>query len=132
MLSELADQWDYPVRGVRAAREDDEPHQGAGAGGDAHRDQQIRLSPLLRAARVAQERVAAVRDREPPGALRAARVDVPAPPFPPSVMTDPSRAVPGPRFGLSRPVWLLGWGGFFTATASARGYPRLPPFFLPG
>ncbi|OFW03541.1 MAG: hypothetical protein A3H96_20085 [Acidobacteria bacterium RIFCSPLOWO2_02_FULL_67_36] len=43
-------------------------------------------------------------------------------------MTDPSRAVPGPRFGLSRPVWLLGWVSFFTDTASEMVYPLLPLF----
>jgi hypothetical protein len=32
------------------------------------------------------------------------------------------------RFGLSRPVWLLGWVSFFTDTASEIVYPLLPLF----
>src|SRR5258708_2444890 len=32
------------------------------------------------------------------------------------------------RFGLSRPGWRLGWGSFFTDTASEMVYPRLPLF----
>jgi MFS family permease len=32
------------------------------------------------------------------------------------------------RFGLSRPVWLLGWISFFTDTASEIVYPLLPLF----
>ena len=32
------------------------------------------------------------------------------------------------RFGLSRPVWLLGWVSFFTDTASEMVYPLLPLF----
>src|SRR5262249_60527901 len=32
------------------------------------------------------------------------------------------------RFGLSRPVWLLGWISFFTDTASEMIYPLLPLF----
>ena len=34
----------------------------------------------------------------------------------------------GPRFGLSRPVWLLGWVSFFTDMASEMIYPLLPLF----
>jgi MFS family permease len=33
-----------------------------------------------------------------------------------------------PRFGLSRPVWLIGWVSFFTDTASEMVYPLLPLF----
>lgn len=33
-----------------------------------------------------------------------------------------------PRFGLTRPVWLLGWVSFFTDTASEMVYPLLPLF----
>jgi MFS family permease len=33
-----------------------------------------------------------------------------------------------PRFGLSRPVWLIGWVSFFTDTASEMIYPLLPLF----
>ncbi|HSC27962.1 MAG TPA: MFS transporter [Vicinamibacterales bacterium] len=33
-----------------------------------------------------------------------------------------------PRFGLARPVWLLGWVSFFTDTASEMVYPLLPLF----
>lgn len=41
-------------------------------------------------------------------------------------MTD---SIPPPgRFGLSRPVWLLGWVSFFTDTASEMVYPLLPLF----
>lgn len=32
------------------------------------------------------------------------------------------------RFGLSRPVWMLGWVSFFTDTASEMIYPLLPLF----
>src|SRR2546423_5979063 len=32
------------------------------------------------------------------------------------------------RYGLSRPVWLLGWVSFFTDTASEMVYPLLPLF----
>ena len=32
------------------------------------------------------------------------------------------------RFGLARPVWLLGWVSFFTDTASEMVYPLLPLF----
>src|SRR6476661_377913 len=32
------------------------------------------------------------------------------------------------RFGLSRPVWQLGWVSFFTDTASETIYPLLPLF----
>jgi sugar phosphate permease len=34
------------------------------------------------------------------------------------------------RFGLSRPVWLLGWISFFTDTASEMVYPLLPLFLI--
>src|SRR4029453_10219289 len=46
---------------------------------------------------------------------------------PPSSMksTHPDRAS---RFGLSRPVWLLGWVSFFTDMASEMVYPLLPLF----
>jgi MFS family permease len=40
---------------------------------------------------------------------------------------DPS-GHPLDRFGLSRPVWLLGWVSFFTDTASEMIYPLLPLF----
>jgi MFS family permease len=40
---------------------------------------------------------------------------------------DPS-GHPLDRFGLSRPVWLLGWVSFFTDTASEMVYPLLPLF----
>lgn len=33
-----------------------------------------------------------------------------------------------PRFGLSRPVWLIGWVSFFTDTATEMIYPLLPIF----
>jgi MFS family permease len=39
-------------------------------------------------------------------------------------VTDPAR----PWFGLSRPVWLLGWVSFFTDMASEMVYPLLPLF----
>ena len=39
-------------------------------------------------------------------------------------VTSPAR----PRFGLSRPVWLLGWVSFFTDMASEMVYPLLPLF----
>src|ERR1043165_8493501 len=35
---------------------------------------------------------------------------------------------PPSRFGLSRPVWLLGWVSFFTDMASETVYPLLPLF----
>jgi MFS family permease len=35
---------------------------------------------------------------------------------------------PAPRFGLTRPVWLLGWVSFFTDMASETVYPLLPLF----
>lgn len=41
--------------------------------------------------------------------------------------TDPA-GHPLDRFGLSRPVWLLGWVSFFTDTASEMIYPLLPLF----
>ena len=41
--------------------------------------------------------------------------------------TDPA-GNPLDRFGLSRPVWLLGWVSFFTDTASEMVYPLLPMF----
>lgn len=41
--------------------------------------------------------------------------------------TDPS-GNPLDRFGLSRPVWLLGWISFFTDSASEMVYPLLPLF----
>src|SRR4051812_42024293 len=40
---------------------------------------------------------------------------------------DPS-GNPLDRYGLSRPVWLLGWVSFFTDTASEMIYPLLPLF----
>jgi MFS family permease len=40
---------------------------------------------------------------------------------------DPS-GNPLDRYGLSRPVWLLGWVSFFTDTASEMVYPLLPLF----
>lgn len=41
--------------------------------------------------------------------------------------TDPS-GNPVDRFGLSRPVWLLGWISFFTDMATEMVYPLLPLF----
>ena len=41
--------------------------------------------------------------------------------------TDPA-GNPLDRFGLSRPVWLLGWVSFFTDLASEMVYPLLPLF----
>ncbi len=41
---------------------------------------------------------------------------------------DPAARNPLDRFGLSRPVWLLGWVSFFTDTASEMVYPLLPLF----
>ena len=41
--------------------------------------------------------------------------------------TDPS-GNPLDRYGLSRPVWLLGWVSFFTDMASEMVYPLLPLF----
>lgn len=46
---------------------------------------------------------------------------------PASYGIDPS-GYPLDRFGLSRPVWLLGWVSFFTDTASEMVYPLLPLF----
>src|SRR5262245_40445762 len=43
------------------------------------------------------------------------------------VRVDPA-GNPLDRFGLSRPVWLLGWVSFFTDTASEMIYPLLPLF----
>jgi MFS family permease len=43
------------------------------------------------------------------------------------IATDPS-GNPLDRFGLSRPVWLLGWISFFTDSASEMVYPLLPLF----
>ncbi len=48
------------------------------------------------------------------------------PPPPASPPEDP--AVQPGRFGLTRPVWLLGWVSFFTDTASEMVYPLLPLF----
>jgi MFS family permease len=45
----------------------------------------------------------------------------------PDFGVDPS-GNPLDRFGLSRPVWLLGWVSFFTDTASEMIYPLLPLF----
>jgi MFS family permease len=45
----------------------------------------------------------------------------------PKYGSDPS-GNPLDRFGLSRPVWLLGWVSFFTDTASEMVYPLLPLF----
>src|SRR5919197_541231 len=45
----------------------------------------------------------------------------------PNAALDPS-GNPLDRFGLSRPVWLLGWVSFFTDTASEMVYPLLPLF----
>ena len=42
-------------------------------------------------------------------------------------MTSPPAQHPS-RFGLSRPVWLLGWVSFFTDMASETVYPLLPLF----
>lgn len=38
------------------------------------------------------------------------------------------QSYPSSRFGLSRPVWLLGWVSFFTDMASEMVYPLLPLF----
>jgi MFS family permease len=58
-------------------------------------------------------------------------VDVPAALVPARMKSgygsDPS-GNPLDRFGLSRPVWLLGWVSFFTDTASEMVYPLLPLF----
>jgi MFS family permease len=58
-------------------------------------------------------------------------VDVPAALVParvtPDYGSDPA-GNPLDRFGLSRPVWLLGWVSFFTDTASEMVYPLLPLF----
>ena len=48
-------------------------------------------------------------------------MDVPTPSVPPRL------TAPG-RFGLPRPVWLLGWVSFFTDTATEMVYPLLPMF----
>src|SRR5688500_15386500 len=40
------------------------------------------------------------------------------------------QARPASRFGLSRPVWLLGWVSFFTDMASEMLYPLLPLFLV--
>ncbi len=45
----------------------------------------------------------------------------------PDYGSDPS-GNPLDRYGLSRPVWLLGWISFFTDTASEMVYPLLPLF----
>lgn len=45
----------------------------------------------------------------------------------PQYGTDPA-GNPLDRFGLSRPVWLLGWVSFFTDMASEMVYPLLPLF----
>src|SRR3954447_17819060 len=42
-------------------------------------------------------------------------------------MNQPTETRPS-RFGLSRPVWLLGWVSFFTDMASETVYPLLPLF----
>jgi sugar phosphate permease len=52
---------------------------------------------------------------------------LPQPSPPPRYGADPS-GNPLDRFGLSRPVWLLGWVSFFTDTASEMIYPLLPLF----
>src|SRR6476660_3453337 len=39
-----------------------------------------------------------------------------------------SRSESPSRFGLTRPVWLLGWVSFFTDMASEMVYPLLPLF----
>jgi MFS family permease len=49
-------------------------------------------------------------------------VDVPAADLPARVTGRNS------RFGLSRPIWLIGWVSFFTDTASEMIYPLLPLF----
>jgi MFS family permease len=58
-------------------------------------------------------------------------VDVPAALVParvkPDYGSDPA-GNPLDRFGLSRPVWLLGWVSFSTDTASEMVYPLLPLF----
>jgi MFS family permease len=41
---------------------------------------------------------------------------------------DSSKPESASRFGLSRPVWLLGWVSFFTDMASEMVYPLLPLF----
>jgi MFS family permease len=43
-------------------------------------------------------------------------------------MNSSSAEHPSPRFGLTRPVWLLGWVSFFTDMASETVYPLLPLF----
>src|SRR3954469_15095979 len=43
-------------------------------------------------------------------------------------MNSSSAEHPSPRFGLTRPVWLLGWVSFFTDMASEMVYPLLPLF----
>jgi MFS family permease len=42
--------------------------------------------------------------------------------------TDSLASAPASRFGLTRPVWLLGWVSFFTDMASEMVYPLLPLF----
>jgi MFS family permease len=46
----------------------------------------------------------------------------------PTPSTVDASGFPVDRFGLSRPVWLLGWVSFFTDTASEMVYPLLPLF----
>jgi MFS family permease len=52
--------------------------------------------------------------------------------MPPSPVSAPYGVDPSgnplDRYGLSRPVWLLGWVSFFTDTASEMVYPLLPLF----
>ena len=48
-------------------------------------------------------------------------------PQPPASLPANPALEPG-RFGLTRPVWLLGWVSFFTDTASEMVYPLLPLF----
>ena len=47
-------------------------------------------------------------------------MDVPTPPVPAGVTRG--------RFGLTRPIWLIGWVSFFTDTATEMVYPLLPLF----
>jgi MFS family permease len=44
------------------------------------------------------------------------------------VVPSPGAQSSGSVFGLSRPVWLIGWVSFFTDTASEMIYPLLPLF----
>jgi MFS family permease len=46
----------------------------------------------------------------------------------PAVRAEPDLPRPQPAWGLSRPVWLIGWVSFFTDTASEMIYPLLPLF----